>query len=381
MSSKLVIHPGFHKTGTTAIQASLSARRADLLAKGILYPWPTLSAHHRAAWAITGRSWGWKNRGGTTTPIERWNSLAREYRKHKGVSIFSSEFLTELSVDQIEKIQRETQAKGKPSTDIQVVFTLRPLVKLLASTYQQYLKVGIKSDYPTWLQEIFGENPESKHFQNFWRRNRHAEVMGRWAQVFGKENVTVMVVDETKPEFLYENFNELLGLEEGFLGVVEDKGVNRSLTYPEICLLLNINQQYPTDRSWQDYLAFIRSGAIKHLTDRVSPNPEDPKLLTPDWAVSRAKEITTESIKQIKDLGINVIGSLDEMTSASVPTGLNAPVAAISLDVAAATLISFEQKTVAKRLSSSVLFNELRSRQVMPVRKALGLLGRIKKFD
>ena len=381
MASKLIIHPGFHKTGTTAIQASLTTKRAELLAKGILYPWPGLSAHHRAAWALSGRSWGWKNRGGTTTDIERWNSIAKEYVNHKGVAILSSEFLTELSVELLEKIKKDTQAKGSEKTDIQVVFTLRPLAKLLASTYQQYLKVGIKSNYETWLHSIFDDGAKGKHFQNFWRRNRHAEVMARWAQVFGPENVTVIVVDETKPDFLYESFNNLLGLEKDFLVASEDRGINRSLTFPEISLLLKINQEYPLTREWQDYLAFIRSGAIKHLTDKVPANPEDQKLLTPEWAVTKAKEITAESIQQIKDLGINVVGPLDEMVNATVPTGSNEPVDSISLESAAEMLISFDQKSVAKRLTTLVLFNELRSRQGFLVKKGLGLLARLTKIN
>ena len=76
MTKRIVIHAGFFKTGTTALQSSLAANREKLLQNGVLYP--ALSSgnadrstgQHRAAWAIKGRHWGWEGQGGNETPIK-----------------------------------------------------------------------------------------------------------------------------------------------------------------------------------------------------------------------------------------------------------------------------------------------------------------------
>ena len=50
---KLIFHPGFHKTGTTALQQALSEARKELKVSDFNYPNTRGKAHHSAAWAIT----------------------------------------------------------------------------------------------------------------------------------------------------------------------------------------------------------------------------------------------------------------------------------------------------------------------------------------
>ena len=69
MSKRVVAHVGFHKTGTTALQESFAETREELKALGVTYPDFGQKAHHRAAWSLVGRTWGWKNRGGAQFPI------------------------------------------------------------------------------------------------------------------------------------------------------------------------------------------------------------------------------------------------------------------------------------------------------------------------
>jgi hypothetical protein len=69
MSQKqLILHVGFHKSGTTALQESFFAQRKELETQGLLYPSVGWQAHDRVAWALARRRLGWKNRCGTNTP-------------------------------------------------------------------------------------------------------------------------------------------------------------------------------------------------------------------------------------------------------------------------------------------------------------------------
>jgi hypothetical protein len=346
MAKRIVIHAGFFKTGTTALQSSLADNREKLLENGVLYP--ALSSadssrstgQHRAAWALKGRHWGWEDGGGSVTPIEVWDKLAGKLNDFEGTSLFSSEFLAELTRDDVERMSKDLKADR-----IEVVFTLRPLVKMLPSQYIQSLKYGMRLNYEGWLQRIFNGGEDKVQWRTFWTRHDHPDVVKRWVDVFGAENVTLLVVDETQPNLIYETFSELLSLPNDLLKPVEEKGLNRSLTWEEICLLLEMNKKFDRTLAWGEYATMIRNGIFRNLTD-VPARDGQHKLLTPQWAVDRAKELTVSNIQKLHSMGITIIGDIDGTAKADVPTGVNEPISSLPLDFAAELLLLHKQESI-----------------------------------
>ncbi|MEN9955208.1 MAG: hypothetical protein RLY34_15 [Actinomycetota bacterium] len=353
MAEKFILHVGFHKTGTTAIQTSLHHQRDSLLEHGITYHYNRARAEHEAAWGLNAKVWGWKNRGGKETPISKWNRFAKKVNKTKGTVVASSEFFSELNLEKIKKIRDDI------TTDqVQIVFTIRPLAKMLASSYQQYLKYGIKATYEQWLHAMLDEPGKSKQTPSFWQRNFHGQSIQNWADVFGTQNVIVMVVDEKNPQALYSQFNDYLGLPEGRL-VEQASGGNRSLTASEVELLQLINLKYPKDRAWDDYTIFVRQTAIKALTDKKAPEGSE-KLQTPQWAIDLAAKLTAESIEQIKSSGVRVIGDLDTLSSTKVPSGENPKIGLIDVESVADMILALDQKIIRKMRWKTVLVEVLR---------------------
>jgi hypothetical protein len=356
MSKRVVAHVGFHKTGTTALQESFSKNCEELKALGVIYPDFGQKAHHRAAWALVGRIWGWKNRGGVQTPIAEWQKVVKSVKKNRGTTLISSEFFCELDEEKINKFKADIKVD-----DVTIVFTLRPLVKLLSSSYQQYLKYGLTPTYEEWLHSVLDEPGVSKLTPTFWKRHEHGRVISQWAKVFGVENVFVVIADESQPTAIFDAFNSILGIPAGTLSQIEGISSNRSLSYEEICLLLEVNKNFPKKRRWDEYEIYIREGAIKHLTDKVKVDKSAEKLLTPQWAVDKVREISAESVRQIKASGVSVIGSLDNFDKAEIPTGENSTLTHISLATAAQALIGVDNRTL-RRQSARVLVIELRRR-------------------
>jgi hypothetical protein len=225
---------------------------------------------------------------------------------------------------------------------------LRPLLKIIPSAYQQHLKIGIKSSYEKWLHSILDEPGVSTITPSFWVRHMHGDVLAKWIKHFGKGNVIVIVVDEKQPDFMYQEFNKLLTLKPGFLKPQLDQDSNRSLTLDEITLLNTINKKFSKKRSWHDYETFIRNGSIKYLTNKVVPEPEEARLLTPQWAVDIAKSVSKKNVEQIKGLGIKIIGDLDSFESAQIPVGENPEVTMIPVDLAAKALVAMDLRVVEK---------------------------------
>ena len=364
---KLIIHPGFHKTGTTALQQALSEVRQELLESNFYYPHIAGNAHHRAARSIIEKTWGWKNRGGRLTDATEWKKLERKLKKNKGTAIISSEFFSEANLEQLLFLRKNLQ-----NFDVQVVFTWRPLPFMLASSYQQYLKYGIKKSYLEWLDSIFEAPGEAKFTPSFWKRNLHGDVVSMWAEVFGVENVSLIAVNELDPNFLYRAFSDLTGVPTGIIREPLDQEMNRSLTFNESSLLLEINRTYPKDLDWDSYEIFIRKGNIKALTGSAIYEAGDEKILTPDWAIAKAAELNSKSVAQINSLGIDIVGDIYRSDFSKIPTGTNSPVSTISIATAARAMIGVDM-TLIKRMHGRAITQEFFRRLKKNIKRRLHL--------
>ncbi len=362
MSEKrLIIHPGFHKSGTTALQESFALNRPLLRENGIFYPPIGSKAHHRVAWALTQRPWGWNRRGGERTPEKYWDRMASRINGAKEETvILSSEFFSEIDGERIRKIRSEI--KGR---DIQILFTLRPLAKLLPSSYQQYLKYGITIEYEDWLHAILDKPGESKVSPTFWKRHSHGKVVARWVDIFGKSNVTLLIVNEAQPTFLFDEINKFLNLPTGSLNAAPS-GSNRSLTMEEISLLLELNRQFPKERVWDEYEVFVRAGYIRHLTDHVPPAADKARLLTPQWAVDKANELGKVIQKELLGTGVKIIGDVNSLGNSVVPIGTSSYTDSIDIKTVAAAMMVFDKETI-----NRMPLGWLKSNLILRLRKRL----------
>jgi hypothetical protein len=362
MSEKrLIIHPGFHKSGTTALQEAFALNRPLLRENGIFYPPIGSKAHHRVAWALTQRPWGWNRRGGERTPEKYWDRMASRINGAKEETvILSSEFFSEIDGERIRKIRSEI--KGR---DIQILFTLRPLAKLLPSSYQQYLKYGITIEYEDWLHAILDKPGESKVSPTFWKRHSHGKVVARWVDIFGKSNVTLLIVNEAQPTFLFDEINKFLNLPTGTLNAAPS-GSNRSLTMEEISLLLELNRQFPKERVWDEYEVFVRAGYIRHLTDHVPPAADKARLLTPQWAVDKANELGKVIQKELLGTGVKIIGDVDSLGNSVVPIGTSSYTDSIDIKTVAAAMMVFDKESI-----NRMPLGWLKSNLILRLRKRL----------
>ncbi len=186
--------------------------------------------------------------------------------------------------------------------------TLRPLVRIMPSQWQQYVQNGLRTGYGPWLEHMLRKAPYEQPTPSFWRRHRHDRLVERWAAVVGPERVTVVVVDDRDREALLRDFETLLGLPERLLRAVPDTA-NRSLTLAETEMLRNLNKEFRGNELPDElYSRLVRNGAVMHMKNACSPAPGDVKIGTPPWAVTAAAAIGAETAGRIGGLGVRVIG-------------------------------------------------------------------------
>ncbi len=328
----ILLHVGFHKTGTTALQSAFASTRAQLREAGVLYPGNRRS-HHRAAMAVTERTWGWGTKGAHAPRAGYWESVVTASRKHDGRVMVSSEALSLAGDTHLDRIVDELGADR-----LHVVTTLRPFTRLLVSSYQQYLKFGVALTFAQWLEDAFANPPACRATPNFWLRNDHAGVMERWAERLGRERVRLVVLDESDRDGLFRTFEALLGLPEGLL--VPDPGIgasNRSMTAAEAEMLRLVNAGGGDEWDWPAYEAGVRRGAALRMVESRRPAGDEASLATPEWAVHAGQAFGQETADRVAALGITVHGELsrlaDPIPAGDPPTDLQLPVEAAAAAV------------------------------------------------
>jgi hypothetical protein len=132
-------------------------------------------------------------------------------------------------------------------------------------------------------------------------------------------------------------------------------------------LLLEINNRFPKERSWPEYLTFIRNGYVRKLTDKVQVKPGKEKLPTPSWAIEAGNKIATQSKVKLKDLGVKVYGDLESLDSATVLEGEPKYPESIDIETIAQAMLVFKAST-AKRMSVSWLLKGLLSKAKKAIR-------------
>ena len=318
----ILLHIGVHKTGTTTIQDAFAQNRAALPELGISYP-GTGQAHRLIASSAMNRRLGWRPGGSPPPEPKLWHQFVQDAQKFPGITVCSSEFFAESTS---QEAQRIIDRVGK--NNVHVVITLRNFAKILPSAWQQILKSGYEFGYIHWLNNVLGSDELEPKSKVFWTRHRHDEVVARWANIVGKERVTVVVVDDNDRESIFRDFEGLTGLPAGTLVKNRSTSLNRSLTLTEAELLRRINSAVGGGKGWKPYSNAVHDGLVKGMVEGRVPDAGEAKLQTPQWALDRAAEYAAAYVEAIRESGVNVIGDLNLLS-----TRLTGPVEVTDTDV------------------------------------------------
>ena len=320
-----LLHVGPPKTGSTALQDALHQSRVSLGRQGVTYVSRGRHELMPARW-ITGRvpggpRWAWAE--------QRWNDLvAALCAEGPERKVYSSEYLADASDDQVAQV---VDAIGAENT--YVVITLRPLVDVVPSQYQQYLQGGLTTDYESWLEVTFNRPPYTGPTPWFWQRHRHDALVRRWAKALGPERVIVVVTDGRDFDAVPAVFEQLLGLTRGTL-VGRKVRPNRSLTWPEAEVMRRFNVQAHEAGLVDSKYQFLTKFAAEHVKERV-PKAHEPRIVTPDWAAKQADEMGAEFAEAIAESGVTVVGDLQLLSPGVTATGWSGPPEDVDLDIAA----------------------------------------------
>jgi hypothetical protein len=242
--------------------------------------------------------------------------------------VISSEFFADASQAAIRQAVHDLDPER-----IHVLVTLRPLARILASQWQQYVQSGMRTGYQNWLEAMLGDE-RTTITPTFWRRHRHDQLIRRWADALGPSRVTAIVLDRTDRRFVLRAMERLLGLPAETLPLIRDAR-NRSLTLAEVETLRAFNIAFRDANLSPALLSrVVQWGAARYIK-AWPPASDEGRICTPTWAAERASQIAHEMVASIAESGVNVIGDLDGLLAGPDPVADKPPAAEISPEIAA----------------------------------------------
>ena len=235
--TKLIIHAGLAKTGTTSLQSFLHRNKENLKRSCNLvysgYFLHDVSAHHKLAMLA-------KNQESEIIESELLK-LKKESEGYKH-AVLSSEEICTLDITQIEFLLKLVK---RFFDEVEILFTLRPHFSLFVGSYKQqvreaYIHSGL-SDF--WL--LARKHARFLHFENLYRQ---------WSNIATplSINIRFLCTETFKEQYdgnIIHNFLNYVNAEQSF-SLESEKKENVSLSSYQVSFLRSMRTHF--DFLWQD---------------------------------------------------------------------------------------------------------------------------------
>ncbi len=250
--SKVYLHFGGRKTGSTAIQNYLSDHHDELFKSGIFY---NLLILEECGFDYTNSI-----QSGNGLPLYRAyleelddsyiEELYSKLIEPTHISIISSEMFPELSLESMIRLKIDIE---KITTDYEIIFYIRNPIQYILSAYDQDIKrSGEYRSFSDYIRSSESEWPYPEQAKNLYR------VFGRRLQYYNYDSNKSKII-----EHFFENLSSPISI------TPDNRISNRSLLANERNLLRNINQTIGPEKAIElsDYL-------ILHSVENIKGSPE-----------------------------------------------------------------------------------------------------------
>ncbi|GAB3785578.1 hypothetical protein GCM10027601_21280 [Nocardioides ungokensis] len=238
---------------------------------------------------------------------DAWPRMVDQIRDWPGTALMSMEFLGPASAKDVQSVVRSFE--GVP---VEVVITARDLNRALMAMWQESAKNSGTETWPWYLKAVEEGTGEGKRF---WRQQRLAVIVGRWAAAVDISNVTVVTVPPpgAPREILWSRFCEAVGTDPTWCPPVEP--ANESLGAAAAEVLRRVNADLADwDIPWPSYAKVVKSRFAKDVLGSLRGEDLALGMPVPEWIHHRAVSMRAN----VEATGVRVIGSLDELAPVTV---------------------------------------------------------------
>jgi hypothetical protein len=337
MASRLILHIGLQKSGTTYIQELIASGAEELAEAGIVYPVSPAGKRRRrtenhewASYGLLGPEYPWVSEQRATEEKGAWKTLERQVARTKGTVLLSAEALSVIRTPGI-RILLDRLGVG----DVEVVVTARSLSRSLPSLWQQHVRNGRRLGFERYL-DMLGEQrrlPAARIEEDvdlhLWRAFAIGRLSRRWAREVGGSRVRVVTSPGRPPELLWTRFAEAIGVP-GFTFRSRNtndaaRPVHTGLTAPEAVVLTSLNSALASAGWSPDQARKLREAV---LTNGFQPRAErGPRITIPARWRSCVAGWSAEDVADLLDSGVTVVGDVADLRSEPEREDVNPPTA------------------------------------------------------
>lgn len=318
MASKLVLHIGLQKSGTTFLQHMVQHNTEALAEAGVLYPVPqdwergkrTVANHEWASYGLLGTEYPWVSQVRASREEPSWRALLEQVSAWPATVLLSAEALSVIRADAV-----RTVLESLAVDDVEVVITARSLGRSLPSLWQQHIRNGRSTSFERYLGRLASQRDKgSDHVEtdldaHIWRAFALSGLVRRWSEA-GASRVSVVASPGSPPSLLLERFTQAAGLPGLTRVAVADRQAHTGLTAPETLVLASLNAAFRED-SWPHRRADrVRQTVIERFQARERRGGK--VGLPPEWR-PRVAEWSKEDLGALQDTGAHIVGRIDDL--------------------------------------------------------------------
>ena len=315
--SRVYVHIGEPKTGTTFLQQAMWSNRDQLAAQGVALPGYSHRDHSRASRDMREAP---QLAGDPAAPwAGEWDVLTGQALRAPGVAVISDEVLAACNPPQADRAIRSLL-----TAEVHVVLTVRDTAGLLRAEWQETVKCRATIPWEQWLAGVIGAAPAADRRRRswFWTVHDTLATLQMWSRHIPPDHVHVITVPQQGPaDELWARFALVLGIEPSGIDV-PSAHVNRSLGLAEAEFLRRMNEALPDSMPDWFYTRNIKQILAQHV---LSTRPGHPRLALPPAQQEWAREQSEILVAGLRDAKYHIVGDLHDLLPPSATGRYVAP--------------------------------------------------------
>jgi hypothetical protein len=346
--TRVYLHIGAPKTGTTYLQNRLAANRTTLSKHQVSYPAVRVGDvdQFRPVLDLMGLHWQ-----GEDPPRGQWKSLVSKVRRSTGTVIVSHEMLSAASEATIERVAADLHG-----LDLHVVYSARDLGRQIPAAWQESIKQGKRWSFAAYLRRL-----ESRPRSFFWRSQDVRDVLTRWGAAVPTTNLHLVTVPPAGAPraILLERLCAAMDLRIEWMPKEPSDSANTSMGIAETNVVRRLNKRLARS----DLTRAQHERLVKNLlAQRALVRREDKQLAAlPPEVAAEMSVLENEWIDWVRTAGIDVVGDLSDLRPDPIEGDWTDPdrprpkqVLGAALDALAALTIEMSDRSAAQRAAAAV---------------------------
>jgi hypothetical protein len=304
--TRVVLHVGTPKSGTTFLQQALWLHRESLLEQGVTCPGERQREMFLGAVDVRGTREQW---GLDPAAIEgRWQSLCEQAREFPGTTIMSHELLGAASRRQVKEARAALEG-----VEVDLVITARDLARQLVSEWQERVKNGATATFDVFAAGLTRQLDSGRLRGLFWANQHIPAILLRWSSDLPASRVHVVTAPAASandPRELWRRYAEAVGFDPtGLDPVAPDLTANPSLGATQIAILREVNDSLDGRIPQPEYTRVVK----RFLGQDVLTRHRSARPICPPDLAAALERFAEQWIDKIIERGYAVHGSLDDL--------------------------------------------------------------------